>query len=655
MLQKLRDKTSGWIASVILGLLAIPIAFFGIEQYMSRGVETWVARIQAPPTWWEGAPQRFPVTMLWQEQEISAQEFRQAFESARQEERQRQGDAYDPRAFETLESKRAVLEELIDRRVMEMAADRAGITISDAQVKEAIATADFFMVDGKFSPERYQMALVSQRKTATQFENDVRQGLKIDTLPRGLGESAFATKTEVDRILKLLGETRAVSYVQLPPPAPDAGPVAGAEIDAWYKAHRNEYRAPEMVTIEYVEIDGATMPVAPADEATLRQRYEQEKTRLAGQEQRLVSHVLVAMRPDADAATQKAAEAKANKLAADAKVAGADFAALARANSDDTLTKTNGGDLGWVGKDVLPKPVEDAVYAMKAGEVRGPVKSDYGWHVIQVREVKAGEVQTFEQVREQLAREQAEADREQAFNDLSTKVVDLVYKNPTALAPAARDAKLPVKTLGPFARGAGQGIAANPAVQRAAFSESLIQDGTVSDSIEIAPNHIVLLRVTDHVPAREMPVAQVRPQVVAAIRADRAAKAVEAQAEALVAKVRAGTPLEQAAGERQLVAVNVPSVSRGAPMPHPAATEAYFSAPVPAAGKASPGKVRLPDGSFVAFAVTQVVPGDAAKAGLQDRMTRQQQLTQAAAMEDQKAFVEEMRRRMDVDIAEDRL
>jgi peptidyl-prolyl cis-trans isomerase D len=152
-----------------------------------------------------------------------------------------------------------------------------------------------------------------------------------------------------------------------------------------------------------------------------------------------------------------------------------------------------------------------------------------------------------------------------------------------------------------------------------------------------------------------MPVAQVRPQVVAAIRADRAAKAVEAQAEALVAKVRAGTPLEQAAGERQLVAVNVPSVSRGAPMPHPAATEAYFSAPVPAAGKASPGKVRLPDGSFVAFAVTQVVPGDAAKAGLQDRMTRQQQLTQAAAMEDQKAFVEEMRRRMDVDIAEDRL
>jgi peptidyl-prolyl cis-trans isomerase D len=655
MLQKLRDKTSGWIASVVLGLLTIPFAFFGVESYMHQANEDWVAKIEAPPTWWTGAPSFWPVSSAWQREEISPNEFRQAFENARQAQRQQLGNDYDPRAFETPENKRAILEQLIDQRVLKMAAQRAGVTVTDAEVKRTILELPVFQVDGKFNADRYQLALTQQQLTPRGFENEIRDSLQVELLPRGLNDSAFVTKTEMDRLLKLLAEERSVAFVQVPPAAPDAGPVAGKEIDAYWQAHRNEYRAPEQVTVEYVEVEAASMIVPPADEATLRARYEKEKGTLGGSGERLVSHILVAVPKDADAAAQKAAEAKANKLATDAKAVGADFAALAKANSDDPVSKAAGGDLGWVGKGVMEKPFEDAVFAMKAGDISAPVRTDFGWHVLQVREVKGATQQTFEQARAQLEKEQADADRERAFNDTTSKLVDMVNKNPTALEPAAREAKVPVKTLGPFARTGGVGIAANKAVQRAAFADSAIQDGMVSDLVEIAPDHVVMLRVTQHVPARELPAAQVRDRIVAAVRAERTKKAGEAVAEAMLAKLKAGTPLAAVAAEKGLVPVEMPNASRGAPLPDRKATQAYFAVPKPAPGKVSPGFVALDDGSHVVFAVSKVIEGDPTKATAEERTVLQRQLSQSGGADDAKAFVATMRKSMHVQVAEQRL
>lgn len=655
MLQKLRDKTSGWIASVILGLLTIPFAFFGVESYMQRSNETWAAKIDAPPTWWAAAPSWWPVSTMWTHEEITAEEFRRAFEQARSTQRAELKENYDPRAFETPETKRRILEQLIDQRVMRMAAERAGVRIDDAAVQKAILEIPYFQVEGRFSPERYQYALSSQNISAKAFEQDVREGLQVDLLPKGLNDSAFVTKSEMDRLLKLLSEERAVSFVQLPAPAADNGPVKGAEIDAYYRAHRNEYRAPESVAIEYVEIDANALNVPAADEAALRARFEQEKGTLGNQGQRIASHILVAVPADADAAAQKAAEDKANKLAAQAKAPGADFAAIARASSDDTGSKASGGDLGAIARGTQPKPFEDAVFAMQPGEVRGPVKTEFGWHVIQLREVQGGGEVKFEDVRAQLAAEQLEADREKAFNDLAGKLVDLVNKNPTALAPAAKETNLPVKTLGPFPRDGGTGLAENAAVQRAAFSDSLIQDGLVSDTIEIAPNHVIVLRVTQHTPAHDLPVAQVRDQVVAGVRAERTRKAGEAAAAAMLAKLKAGTPLAQLATERGLSTADLPNITRGMPLPAIEATQAYFAVPAPAAGKVSPGSVRLPDGSHVVFAVTKVTPGDVAKATPGERLGLQQQLARAGGADDARAFVATMRRQMTIKVAEDRL
>lgn len=659
MLQALRDKTSGWIAIVIVLLLCIPFAFFGMEQYLFQSSASYAAKVEAPPAWWRSAPDVWPVRKaVWQSEEVAPEAFRARFEQVRQQQRTAQGDAFDAREFETVENKRRVLDALIDQAVTRLAARSGGIAVSDVQVRDEIQAIPAFQVEGRFDPQRYQLALQSQlpAQTPTQFEQLVRDGLQQALVPTAVAGSAFVTRTEVDRLLRLLGERRDVSFMALPPPTPDTAAVAGAEIQAWYAANPADYVAPESVAIEYVEIDGATLPAPPpADEAALRARYAQEQARFVEADQRLASHILVRVDADADAAAQAAAQQRATALAAQARAPGADFAALARASSDDDGSKAGGGDLGWIERGMMAGPFEDAVFGMASGEVRGPVKTDFGWHVIQLREVRSGTRVGFDEARPALAAEQETGDRERAFNELIGRLVDEVYRNPSTLAPAAREAGLEVRTLGPFARGEGSGVAANAAVERAAFSDALVQDGTVSDPIEIGDNRSVLIRVTDHTPRTTRPLAQVRDAVIASIRADRAREALQADAEAMVARVGKGEALVTVATARGLVAQDVPAVTRGAPVPDPGATEAYFQVPVPAAGAASPGMVALPGGGYVVFAVTAVTPGDGADASPQERAALQQQLQQLVGNEEADGLLRALRQRMTITVVESQL
>ncbi len=659
MLQKLRDKTSGWIATVILGLLIIPFAFVGIEQYLGQRTDSSVARIDAPPAWWPSAPAWWPVSVFWTHEKIGVDEFRNRFEQERQRRRAQQGEAFDARAFESADNKRAILDSLIDARVQQLSAQRQGLVVSNAMVQKAIMDVPGFQVDGKFNYDRYKLALASLAppQSEPQFERNVREDLQRSMLAMGVGSSNFVTSAEMDRLIRLMGEQRDVALLLLPPPAADTAAVSAAEIQQWYDGHAAQYRAPEAVEIEFVEVDASKLPaVAPADDATLRQRYEQEKNRFVEAEQRLASHILVRVEEGADAAAQKAAEDKAKRLAEQAKAAGADFAALARANSDDTGSQAGGGDLGWVSKGMMVAPFENALFAMKAGEVSGPVKSEFGWHVIQLREVKTGAQEAFETVRESLAREQADADRERATSEITSRLVDLTLKNPSSLAPAAREMNLPLQKLGPFSRANAPGIAANPAVQRVAFSEDAIQDGAISDPIEIAPGHSVMIRVTAHTPERAQPLAQVREQVIAAVRADRAAKAARKDAEALVARLNQGETLDAIAASKQLPPPQVlPGVPRGAPVPEASVAEAIFGVPVPAAGKVSAGQAALSNGGTVLFTVNKVTPGDVASLPPQQREMLQQQIAQVGGGDDVRALVDALRKRVKVQVVEQNL
>lgn len=658
MLQKLRDKTTGWIATLILGLLIVPFAFVGVNEYMTGGAANDVATVKAPPTWWDSAPQWWPVSLLWEHEEVTVDEFRTQFEQIRAQQRQAMGENFDPREFETKENKLKVLEQLIDQKVLALASQRAGVSISDAAVQQAIGSEPAFQTDGKFDPQRYQMLLAQQVPAVTplKFEQEQRERLRMLLIPQAIGSSDFTTQGETDRLFKLLGQTRDVTIAALPLPPEDTAPVTDAEIKAWYDGHTADFKQPESVALEYIEIDGSTLPVAQApDEAALRKRYEDEKARFIAPEQRLASHILIAAPADANAATLKVAEEKAAALTAQAK-AGADFAALARANSEDPGSKDSGGELPWIARDgSMVKPFEDAVFSMQAGEVRGPVKTDFGYHVLKLREIKAGAGRSYEEVRDELAREQTDTARERAYNDLAGRVVTETLKNPTSLESAAKAVGLPVQKVGPFSRNNPAGIAANPAVLRAAFSDTLVQDGTASDPIELSPSHSVVIRVTQHTPEQTQPLAKVRDAVIAAVRADRRSKAAETAADALVARIGKGEALQSIATAENLPVNQIPGMQRGMPAPTPEVNEAIFAAQRPAAGKVSAGKAKLPNGAYAVFAVEKVTEGDLKALPAEQRTMMQQQLAQLGGNSAVQAYIDAMRKRFKVEVMEDRL
>lgn len=655
MLHKLREKTSGWVATVILGLLIVPFAFFGMESYMSQRVDTYVARIAQPPSWWKSAPQVWPVTYLWDVHDIDSQAYRERLEDARMRMRAQQGENFDPKAFESVENKRRIVDAMVDEQLMLLAADRANVVVSDAEVRDNIQSTAAFQVDGAFNAERYQMQLAGGRPpmAPTQYESKVRESLKTALIPVGVAASAFVTDAELDRLTRLLFERRDVGFVLLPPPAADTAEVTPAQIEAWYKTHQGQYRSPETVRLEYVEVDGSKLPAPATDEAALRKRYQDQISKYSTAERREVAHILVAVPANASEVQKKAAEAKAKQLAAEAQAPGADFAALARANSDDAGSKANGGDLGWIGKGSMPGAFDAAAFAMQAGEVRGPVKSDFGWHVIKLNQVQAGAQRSFEDVRAELEKEVQEGGREQAFNELTGKLVDAVYKNPTSLVPAAKALGLAVQTTPVFSRAGAPGIASEQKVLRAAFSEALMQDGTASDPIEVGPLRTVLIRVIEHKPEQAMPLAQVRDAVVASIHADRQQKAAHAAAEALV-KAAQAKGLDVAARESGLAVNEVNDLDRRSQAPSAEAVAAFFNLPRARGGVLPVGMTRA-GGGYLVFAVRAVRDGDLTQITPQIRAKQRKEASDMTGQFAQDAFVRAMRGNYKIEVAEDRL
>lgn len=657
MLQSLRDKSSGWVATVILGLLIVPFALFGVNDYISGGSQNYAARIQSPPTWWRSAPAVWPASVLWRHQDIGAGEFRERFEQERQRARQAEGAAFDNKAFESAENKRKVLEQLIDERLMRMAAEDAGIRIPDATVRREIESVADFQVDGRFNARRYQALLagLNPPMTPLRFEQRMRDDLQRNALVGQLFQTAFVTDADVRRLVGMWFEERDIDAAQVPAVAANQA-VTDAEAKAWYDANEARYRTAETATIEYIDIDAAKLVQAPIDEAQLRATYAAQMDKFGTPEQRLVSHILIPVDAKADAAAQRAAQDKARQLAAQAAAPGTDFAALAKAQSGDPGSRNTGGDLGWIEQGgSLPKPFVDAVFALRKGAVSQPVKSDFGWHVIQLRDVRPGTRKTFEEVRAQLAEEAATGTRERTYNDLLGALVDELMKNPSGFAQVASKHQLPVQRLGPFPRNGGDGIAAVAGVQTEAFSTARIEDGSVSDPIEVGNDRSVLLRVVGYAPSKVQPLASVRAQVDADLRADKASRQAATTAKALAEAVRKGKPLATLASERGYPLQALPGLMRTATTPTPQAVKAVFSAPKPTEGAPSAGQILLPDGSWMVFQVMAVRPADVSAIPGDQQTRMRNELGVASGDQDAKAYVADMRKRVKIRVLESQL
>jgi peptidyl-prolyl cis-trans isomerase D len=511
-----------------------------------------------------------------------------------------------------------------------------------------------FQVDGHFDKERYRLLLGASQKSPEWYQEQVRRDLAVRQVPQELIRANVITEAQVDGYLRLRDQTRDFRYIKLERPKADT-PVADADIEAYFKAHGDEFMTPEKVSLEYVEVDAAKMQAdIKPDDAALKQRYEEQKARFVASEQRLASHILVKVAANADAAAQKAALEKAQALAADAK-SGKDFAALAKAESADLGSKAQGGDLGWLDKGVTDPAFEAALFAMNKGDVSDPVKTDEGYHIIQLRDVRAEKVRPFEEVKAELAKQYVDSERERVYSDVSGKLTDAVYQDPTSLTGAAKELGLPIQKTAAFTRAGGEGIAANPAVVRAAFSNSVLTEGNTSDAIELGPNHIAFIRVDQHEKSVPKALADVREQISKKLADQAIAKQAAEQAGVLLGRLEKGETLDAVAAPLKLKVEQQKDIGRSAANLDQALVGEVFALPRPQEGKTVAGKVALPGDVHALVVLDAVKDGDPSKLDAKTREAARNQLSQGIGDLAVRGYVDSLRKTAKIEVVEDRL
>ena len=637
MLQKLREKTSGWIAIVVVGILIIPFAFFGVTDYFSASADTWVARVG--------------------DSEISQQTYQQRFEEYRSQMRQMMGDRYDSRQIESPETRQALLDRLVDEEVLRQAAAKQGVMIPPSVLQRQIADIPAFQVDGRFNVDQYRLLLAGQNMTPREFEQRIFRDLEVREIPQQIESSAFATGFDVDRYLALRDQKRDLRFLMIDPPPLGEGDVADEALQAFYEANSARYLSDETATIEYIELDGSTLEVPTvADEQTLQQRYEDGKNRFVEPEQRLTSHILIKTAADADADAQRAAQVVAQTIADEARAEGADFAAIAKERSEDPGSRLTGGDLGWLERGFTDEAFESALFDLESGEISDPVKSAEGWHVIQLRDVKAEKRKEFADVRAELEKEFLESERERRYSGMAGQMVDALYRDPTTLATAAKELDLEIKTVGPFGRvGGADPVSANPQVLEAAFSRAVLTEGNVSDAIDMGQNRLLALRVVEHSPAAPIPLADIRDAVVRDYHLDEQRQASISRAESLFERWQAGASLEELAEEVGGEIKTEAGVGRSGVTVDPQIASAAFELPHPKDGSTSKTRVALNGDRHSLVEVTAVVTAEQDAVDAASRQALQSQLAQSIASSETQAYLKALRAQFEVRLAPERM
>jgi peptidyl-prolyl cis-trans isomerase D len=623
----------GWPSIIVLGLAVLAMSLFGMESYFMSNDDAFVAKVG--------------------KHEIDQRAFQDRVNQLRQQAAEQQGEQFDSSAFEKNETKLRILDGMVDEQLLLQANADWGLRVSDLAMRDYIASIPAFQVNGQFDGTSYRAWLTSQYKTPEMFENEIRSSLAVQLLPSAINDSTIASDAQLDHFLKLLSQRRDLRYFQLPRPTLDNKTVSDAEIETWYKAHQADYMNPEQVSVKYIEVNGADLPLAAAlDEDDLKKRYANEKQRFVQPEQRLVSHILINVPANATPEQQKAALAKAEKIAAEANPG--DFAKLAEQDSQDLGSRRLGGDLGWLEKGVTNEAFDSALFAMQKGQISKPVLSSDGYHIIWLRDVRSGESKPFEEVRDQLVKEATTAERDRTYNEVAGKMSDNTYQNPTSLEPASVALKLPIKTTALFTRKGGEGVAANPKVVAAAFSDDVLVQGNNSGLIDLGNNHSVVIHVDQHVPAAAKPLAEVRADVQQKILDERAAAVEKKQADEALARLRKGEAMDDVAKSLGASITTVNEAVRHAQIPAPLLTQAFLL-PHPAAGKPQFAAVDMLDGSYVLLAVDKVQDGDLSKLPPEQRESLRQQMVQAYGYEATRELIDQLKAKTKIKINQQRL
>ena len=589
MLQAINDRIKGWLGALVIIMITIPFAFWGIESYIGGGGKQFAATVNG--------------------EEIPVIQFENAYSNQLARLNQQFGSALP---YTNEQIKTQVLDQLINSVVLEENSYSSGYRVSDESLKQSIAA--LFSRDGKFDRDYFENVVASNGMTVSQYELRLRNELRVLQKQNAIIASAILTDEEVSQLAALEQQQRELRLIKFNVDKDSADiVVTEKDIEDFYNNNADRYMTPERVSVEYVEITSDELADSiDVDEDKLAEMYDDYKRSALAKEERKARHILIQIGTSAEN-SKEALMPRVEELQQKLNN-GESFEDLAREYSDDPGSAKQGGDLGWVATGEMVKPFEDALFSMNKGEVSDVVESQFGLHLIKLDDIRTPELQTIAEKRSEFEHELKQDAISGMFYDFSENMAVTAYENPDSL-DAVVDAvnKQPGKT-GLFTRDTGTGIAENQKFRTAAFSSAVIEEGMNSDIIEIAPNHVAVLRLLKHEPASKKPLQEVKSEIENILRMKAEHAVIMAAAEDAKNQIIAGVSAESVLAENQKIEGPF-TVKRTAPgNVDPMVVGAAFQMPYPENDKPSVQVVNLISGDVALVLVDKVtIPVDVAK------------------------------------------
>ncbi len=504
MLEAIRAHSQGWLAKLILILIAVPFALFGIDAYLKNaGSDAAVAKVAGSS--------------------VSVVEYRNAMQSLRNK-MQSEGQK-DLSLLDTPQARLTVLNRLINTRLLNAEAQDSKFKISNEQLSEFVITLPEFQQNGKFSQEVYDKLLTQNQMTPSKFENMMRGELVTQQVRDGIPPLAFAIKAVEDRAIKTELQQREVTIAEIK--SADfisQVKVDDAEVKAYYEKHKDKFQVQEQVKLEFVRFSAndLIMKMQVTDEDSKR-FYNENAAKFQGDEKRRASHILIGFGPGATPEAKAQAKKKAEEILAEVKKNPAKFAELAKKNSQDPGSAEKGGDLGMFGRGAMVKAFEDAAYSMKPGQVSDLVQSEFGFHIIKLTEV-SGQAQSYESLKPQIRAELMYQKALAKFSEEAENFNNLVYEQSSSLKPAADNYGLQVQKTDWVSATDGAKFFKNDKLMSLVFSNEVLNDKRNTEAVEVANNTLVAARVVEHKAAAPRSFDEVKAGITDFLKIEKASK-----------------------------------------------------------------------------------------------------------------------------------
>ncbi|MCM8856041.1 MAG: SurA N-terminal domain-containing protein [Candidatus Thiodiazotropha sp.] len=598
MLQVIRDKAQGWIAWAIVILISIPFALWGIQSYLGIGSE--------------------PVAATVNGTEITERTLDSQFQRFRQQLREQLGSAYRPEMFDDVRMRKEVLHRLVRDELLQQTSQDIGLRAGSAMIQATILSMPTFQKDGQFDQQTYERALRLQGLSPAGFEDRVRRALVAEQLSQAVQVGSFITKSELAESQRLLNQTRELSYFLIPTSefTVDGG-LSDDEISAYYQANENAFLSPEKVKVDYILLDAETAgSTVSSDEDILRGYYDKNQDEFGLPEQRQASHILIQVTEDADQTSVDEAMSKIEALAERVR-GGESFADLAKEHSQDPGSASVGGDLGYFGMGIMAPAFETAAFALQDGEVSEPVRTSFGFHLIKLTGIKAGDVKPFDEARSEVEAAYRKIEGERLYFEMAEQLADLSYEDPNSLEPASSVLGLSVQQSDWFSRDQATGLFSKPKVVASAYSDDVLRERNNSELIEIDGTSSIVLRILDHQEASILPLNEVKDQIIETLQKQKGEQQAAAEAEKRLAEIGSGSPLTQVAGSYAVMGpLTVGRNDTKLPM---GLSSVLFRTEKPVVNGFSSGSARLASGDIAVYVLTGVKEGSVEEASSQQQ------------------------------------